>query len=168
MVRSKGEGGANARELFHLTERLRAADKYFDISHAEIERQLAAGGSCEVVWQHETADENGDPVGAELKLNVNCKSSVWRNWSVSLKLHGIRIDCIDHESRFDAVDGTVSTGWHRHSWDTTRRTAERLKVPLAGFGESWSSREEFLIRAFSEMRILLNSSDHGNSSLPFA
>jgi hypothetical protein len=39
---------------------------------------------------------------------------------------------------------------------------------LVGFEEGLSSREQFLIRSFQELRVLLNSTDHGNASLPFA
>jgi hypothetical protein len=167
MVRSKGEAEIpTGREFFHLVERIRSEQKYFDISRDEIETELYAGDSCEAYCSHEM-DDNGEVVYPELRLNVKRRKQ-GRRWSVALKLHDTRIDGIDFESKFDLPNGSQARGWHRHEWDAKANSAERLKIPLGDFGGEILSAEEFLIRAFSELRILLNSRNAGNSRLQFS
>ena len=115
-------------------------------------------------------DDDGEVVGVELRLNVNCRApKPWMGWSVTLKLHRMRIDGVDHEAIFDTADGTKGTGWHRHLWDSTERNGDRLKQPLASFGEGPPlSRVDFVVRAFSELRVLLNNKDDGNANLPLS
>ena len=157
---------ANActRNLFHLVEQIRSVEKYFDISRQEIERELRSSSSYENYCQSEL-DDRGKLVFADLRLNIRCKGGA-TTWSVSLKLHRIRIDGIDHEPKFKAVDGSLADGWHRHLWDSSACNAERRKVPLNGFHKNVSCIEDFLISAFQEMCIVLNKVDHGNNGLP--
>jgi hypothetical protein len=166
MVRSNSE--SSSHEVFHLVERIRSQDKYFPISREQIQRELRASGYCEVQCVHEVMDDAGDLIGCELKLNITCRHSLPQTWKLALKLHATRIDGIDHEGRFTSESGDTASGWHRHGWDARRKSAERVKLSLDGFDANLSSREEFLIRAFKELRILLNKDDHGNAELPLS
>lgn len=116
---------------------------------------------------HEFTDDNGDVRGAELKLNVICRAPVVQGWRISLKLHRIRVDGIDHEGQYDLPDGSKAHGWHRHVWDEKAQHGDDLKQPLETFGKGLQSKAEFLIRACREMRIIFNKSDDGNGILQF-
>ena len=155
---------ASTTNLFHLVDQIRGVKKYFDISRQEVERELRSNGSYENYCQCEL-DDGGKLVFADLRLNIRCKGGA-TTWAVSLKLHKIRIDGIDHEPKFHATDGTLASGWHGHLWDSSAFNAERLKAPLHEFQKKVSSIEDFLISAFQEMRVLLNKVDHGNNGLP--
>ena len=169
MVRSKDE--TPPHNLLPLAERFRQAEKYFDVSLAEIERKLDAdGGEYECRAEVEILGVDEEPVAAELKLNINCKSSIWATWSVSIKLHKITIDCIDHEQRFPTGGSTFGAGWHRHSWDEKSGDCENKhagKIPLQGFTDHCQSRASFLIWVLKELRALLNRNDHGTDNLSF-
>ena len=155
-------------ERFYLAEQIRTEGKYLDVSRDEIGRALESAGVFEGVFEHDTEDDDGKTVSVELKLNLHTRSrNVNYSWSASLKLHGIRIDCIDYENKFIAADGVLASGWHRHDWDTAGKSAERKKVPLNGFDNELSSIDYFVIRVTTELRIRLNKNDHGNSELLF-
>lgn len=166
VVRSNSEPA----NLLHLAEQFREVDKFFDVSLAEIDRQLGRQGEAEYRADSEVYDENGSRVGAEVRLNINCESPRRTGWSVSVKLHQIRIDCIDWEGWFNIAPGKRGVGWHRHTWDRNAGDAENSgfgKQPVIGLDDETISRSEFLTRVFKEMRVLLNSIDHGNDQLPF-
>ena len=165
MVRSKSEIGLPER--FYLAEQIRTEKKYIDVSLGEIGRQLESAGVFDGVFEHDTEDDDGKTVSVELKLNLHTRSRNVNSWSASLKLHGIRIDCIDYENKFTTTDGVLASGWHRHDWDAAGKSAERKKVPLNGFDNELSSIDYFVIRVTTELRIRLNRSDHGNSGLLF-
>lgn len=165
MVRSKGED--NARALLQWADEMRAAEKYFDVSLPEIERQLTATGCWELTCEQEVTDENGETVAAVLRLNISCKSRHPAGWTIALKLCKERIDGIDRENRYDAMDGTEKSGWHRHVWDSRTQSAKEGKQPIQGFDDPRLTRSDFLVRAFSAMRVLVSRHDHGNSDLPF-
>lgn len=165
MVRSKGED--NARELLQVADKFRAAEKYFDVSLREIDRHLDAKGEVELTGEHEVADDDGESVAALLRLNINCRSKRSVGWTISLKLCKTRIDGIDRENSYDATDGTKQVGWHRHVWDSRIQSAELSKAPVQGFDDPKLVRSDFLLRAFSEMRILVSRNDYGSADLPF-
>ena len=143
------------RNDFRLVERIRSEDKYFDVSVREIEEVLSAEGCSEWVCEH-YADGQDSPL--VLKLNLSTKRpDIPISWSAALKLHGIRIDCIDHEHNFRTADksGVEESGWHRHLWDETALNAERCKRPLTGFDGGGLDITRFVIRVASELRIRL-------------
>ena len=144
---------------FCFTERIRTEEKYFDVSLSEVERTLTDSGRLECTCEHHV---NGGGLFA-LKLNLYTRSSLPTSWSAALKLNRTRIDGIDHESRFRTADrhGEWASGWHRHQWDRTTRSAERHKCPLPGFGSGQLGIRDFVLRVASELRIRLNSCDHG-------
>ena len=170
MVRSNSETPLPPN-LLPLAERFRQAEKYFDVSLVEIERRLDGdGGEYECRAEVEVAGVDGVPVAAELRLNITCKSSIWANWSVSIKLHKVRIDGIDYEPRFPMGGGKFGAGWHRHSWDETASDCDNKqagKIPLDSFADHCQSRASFLIFALKELRVLLNKNDHGTDELSF-
>ncbi len=145
---------------FAHVPRIVGSDKYFDISREAIERALAQTGKCEVTAVHDFKGDDGEEIAVDLKLNITARIDLPQSWSMSLKLHKIRIDCIDYEPVYDCIDGTKNSGWHRHCWNEKHESAESDKVP-ASIG-SIQTREEFLIRGFSEMRIVLNAADDGS------
>jgi hypothetical protein len=160
VVRSKGESPREARDLFHLVEHIRATEKYFDCSRDEIERELIAEGYYEVYSDLEI-DADGEKAVAKLRLNLTGASASSQRWAIALKLHDVRIDGIDYEPRFLCADGSTGRGWHRHVFDGKARNAERGKVEVPGFGSGLDALDTFLIRAFGEMRILVNKHDGG-------
>jgi len=160
MVRSKHEGDLlRERELFHLVEQIRGEEKYFDVSRSELVRRLTAARSHEEYCDHDTTDHDGATVSPMLRVNLAARGPGL--FSASLKLHKICIDQIDYETIFDLPDGSKAYGWHRHRWDALAKSAKRLKAPLPNFGDGLlqGDADTFLIRAFREMRILLNSYD---------
>jgi hypothetical protein len=166
MVRSKGEGSDAAKALFPVVPQLVAAEKYFDYSRNDIERRLTAEKKAEFYCQQEL-EVDGRRETAVLRLNINCESPAWLNWTVALKLSGIRIDGIDWESRYDAIDGTEGAGWHRHVWVPRDQNADRGKRPIPQFATTSLTLSQFLIRAFSELRITTSRTDRGDNELPF-
>jgi len=60
----------------------------------------------------------------ELRLVIRCRSSSQTSWSMSVILYSSRfngrIDCIDWEGLFVAIDGTKAMGFHRHVWTQKR------------------------------------------------
>lgn len=155
------------RPLFHLVDQIVRAEKYFDVSREQIERVLSTTGKCEVTTDCDLTDEDGRTITAELRLNIAAaRSDMPISWGMALKLHKTRIDGIDHESRYTTKDGTLSRGWHRHQWIAAEDSAERGKMPIADF-DSIQSRDQFLIRGLSLLRIRLSKADHGTDFLPF-
>jgi hypothetical protein len=169
MVRSLGESELS-RDLSHLAEALRSAEKYFDVSFAEIERKLDAVGEGEWLCEVEVEDENGDPVAAELRLNVSCQNQIRTSWTFSIKLHKkLCLDRIDYESRYPTGGGNFGRGWHRHTWDRSRGNCDNResgKQPLKGL-EQIPNRAGVLQAVFKEFRVTLNRYDHGTDELPF-
>ena len=152
-----------AQEQFFLVSDIVAGKKYFDVSRAEILRNLDGGdGKCEQEIEHEVETKFGSTHVVVLRLNINCKGRYPESWSVALKLAKIRIDGIDHEGKFDAIDGSKGRGWHRHIWSERQQNAERQKIAVSGL-DGIDSRETFLIRVFKLMNIILNSADHGTT-----
>lgn len=62
-----------------------------------------------------------------------------------------RIDCIDWEHMFEAMDGAKGSGFHRHIWDPTTRSCEKSKILLPQFNPQ--SVEEFILQGFTLMGI---------------
>ena len=147
---------------FFLVPRIVAEAKYFDVSIAEMLRVLdSAAGTFECTEEHETRDEYNLEQHVVLRLNVHCQSTLPQGWTIALKLHNERIDGLDWESEYTAADGSTLHGWHRHQWNQREQSAKRLKMP-AGDLDTVDSREQFLIRAFSIMRITVSGRDYGD------
>lgn len=158
--------GSHPTERFYLADRVREEEKYFGISLSEIERQLTRAGVFEGVCEHDIEDD-GEAISLELRFNLCARSKITNSWTASLKLHGIRIDGVDYESRFTTEDGSLASGWHRHQWDSVAKDAEKKKVLLSGFGKGLTGVSAFVIRVTKELRIRLDRHDHGRSDLPF-
>lgn len=152
------------RDFFDCVEQIRRSEKYFDVSRLGIQRLLLAKGECEVYADHDVQVSDGGTHTAQLRLNVRTRSETPLAWTISLKLHGIRIDCIDHEARFKAYDGQIGRGWHRHMWDADAESAERLKTPVSGL-DGVITREDFLMRALQVMRVNLDDKYGANELL---
>ena len=166
MVRSKSE--TLDRLSAGFIGRIRDGVKYFEVSRAEILRQLESQGSGEWSCAYDVSDDSDQMVTVALRMNVAARHSAVGRCRIALKLEGTgRIDGIDHELVFDGKDGEKHAGWHRHEWDPVAQSADRIKRPLPKFGRRLSEKDAFLIRAFQEMRITVNVSDHGDTKLPF-
>jgi len=153
------------RELFAYVDQIRTNEKYFDVSREGILRLLLARkGACDLCTDHEIVDENGAPVDATLRLNISTRADSPLNWTMALKLHGVRIDGVDHESRFRAVGGGWAHGWHRHVWEPADENADRRKVPITEL-DGIKSRQDFVTRGLRVLRIQLNATDHGQELL---
>lgn len=103
-----------------------------------------ATGKCNLLTEIDLTD-TGEVVTAELRLNISTKAPVSLGWTMSLKLHGIRIDCIDYEAKYRLKGGGIGRGWHRHVWDPDEESSKRLKVPVSDL-DGITSRDEFLVR----------------------
>ncbi len=157
------------RELFDYVHKIRAADKYFDVSLQEIQRALLVQGKCDIYGEVDIEDENGLPVTASLRLNIaGGADRPLTSWSLALKLHNVRIDGVDHEFRFDMPDGTFGHGWHRHQWNASDESAERHKLPVGDHLQRLSDGHGFLVRSLTLLNIQMNSIDHGQDELLFA
>jgi len=152
------------RPLFDFVEQIRKSDKYFDVSRLELQRALLVSGKCDIRTEHDVVDEKGETITTELRLNLHARDEMPQSWTMSLKLHGIRIDGLDHEAKFKTGDGNTGRGWHRHQWDADEESAERRKVEVRDLDDV-VTREEFLIRGLSVLKVRLNALDHGQFSL---
>lgn len=150
------------KSFFHCARQIVLAEKYFEISRREIEFRLASKGEFELTTEHDVTDDDGTVSTTVLRLNIATKSDYVHCWQVSLKLHQIRIDGIDYETTYKMLDGTRGRGWHRHNWNEAHDNADRDKRPLEHFDDV-TNRKDFLIRAFSAMRITLNKNDDGST-----
>jgi len=154
-----------ARDFFDFVEQIRAGEKYFDVSREAIQRLLLAKhGQCDLLTDHDLEDKKGGTVTATLRLNITTRAESPLNWSMALKLHGVRIDGVDHESRFRMIDSGFGHGWHRHMWDSSEESAERDKLPITVL-DGVSTRDQFLIRGLSVLKVRLNAVDHGQELL---
>lgn len=164
MVRSKGED--QARELFHLVDKIRVDRKYFPVSLDEIERELSATGFFDCYGDYE-CDDDGQMAATRLRMNLRAPGGYVQSWAVSLKLHDIRIDGIDHHEWLALPNGKRGPGgWHRHEWLPSQRKAER-RVRMEKFDKGLKSLRLFLVKAFQELRIEVNKQDDGNQLLRF-
>jgi hypothetical protein len=155
------------RPLFHLVDQIVRIEKYFDVSRLTIEHILSTAGKYEITTDCELTDEDGTITAAELRLNIAAaRPDIPSCWQMALKLHRTRIDGIDYEAKYTTIDGTIAHGWHRHRWIASEDSAERGKVPAAEL-DGVETREQFLIRGLSLLRIRLNKADHGIDFLPF-
>jgi hypothetical protein len=98
-----------------------------------------------------------------LDLRISYKNG-YGGWSVALLLHNERVDGIDFEARYTAMDGQSCSGWHRHCWNEEAKEAKTQKRPLAAL-DGVDNIEDFLIRIFAALRIRLNQEDHGTYEL---
>ena len=157
-----------ANDKLFLVPKIIAGGTYFDISRSDIEWDLDnENGEAEYECdQYVTDDSNVEHV-IQLRLNISCRSPFPVGWTISLKLHGVRIDGIDWHNKYDDPGGNECHGWHRHSYNARQQTADHVRVPITSLDDV-NERTTFLIRAMSELRISLNSEDaHGTDELPF-
>ena len=151
------------RDYFHLVQRIVEAEKYFDVSRAEIQRELEQSGEFAVETYLELDDGNGERVTVTIDLRISYKDG-YRGWSAALLLHSERVDGIDFEARYTDVNGNPCSGWHRHLWNPETREAKIGKQPIGDLDDV-NGCEEFLIRIFGLLRIRLNQADHGTYDL---
>jgi hypothetical protein len=147
---------------FFLVPQIVPDEKYFDTSIPEILRGLdGSAGKFNFTAEHVALDEYGADYGIVLRLNISCQSNIPEGWTISLKLHNERIDGIDWEPKYEAFDRTSKIGWHRHQWNQRSQSAKDTKLPLAELDDV-DSREQFVIRSLSIMRITVSSRDYGD------
>ena len=150
---------------FEYTEKIVAAEKYFDISRAEIVRVLSDTRECELTCDFPLAGitESG-PDTVLLRLNISCTHrTLVESWTISLKMHKIRIDGIDFQAVYYDRDKKRHRGCHRNRWNSADEEANKHE-PLNGFDDI-NSIEEFVIRSLKVMKVTLNSQDHGSTRL---
>ena len=136
-------------------------EKYFDISMAEIVRAIESEeGQVEIFCDHCTIHE-GLEIVVQLRLRIGGSLTEPESWQVALLLHSIRIDGVDHESWYTALDGEEREGWHRHQWNRRESSADRTKCPVEGL-EDCPSLEIFLYEVLRKMGIRWNRVDNGN------
>lgn len=147
-----------AQDFFDQAPRLAAEEKYFDVSKQGLRRALLSNhGKCDLLTDHEVSVD-GRPQTVVLRLNISTRGPQPTAWSMAVKLHGIRIDGVDHEGRFTTEDGKTAVGWHRHCWDPIEESAERHKVPVSVMDDI-KTVEDFLVRGLSLLRVRLNAVD---------
>ena len=151
------------QDYFFLAEKIREERKYFDFSVEEILRDLDDNhGKAEYECEQELT---GHDYTIPLRLNIRCRG-LENSWTIALKLHCIRIDGIDWEARYKDQDNQSMSGWHRHLYDGKSKSADNLKASVEGFDDIFN-KQQFLLRAFKLMKILLNAVDYGPTELPY-
>lgn len=96
---------------FPLADRVREDSKFFDVSLPQIERDLdREGGEAEYETDHFFDDTEAGQATIPLKLNISCKSPIVFGWTISLKLHGKRIDGIDWHAQYTDTAGNRQSG----------------------------------------------------------
>lgn len=153
---------------FELVLQIVTDKKYMDVSRAEIMRELSTSGTYDVEYEHTTVDDFENKVTVVLRVNISCKHPEYpEGWTFALKLHNTRIDGFDHEEKFQATDGTIQSGWHRHIWNAKSKSAEKDKAPVLDL-DGVVSREEFVIRTLNLTHTTVSATDYGQDILPFA
>ena len=153
---------------FYAVKDIVQADKYFDMSRSEIIRELVATGRCNIESELKIEVE-GNALSLPIRLNISgSPQKPPTAWTVSLKLHMVRIDGIDHAFKYRDKDGAKHVGWHRHFWgnDSESRNDAHIHEPIDDFDDVFMI-EEFLIRALKVMRVRLSATDYGTDFLPF-
>jgi len=148
------------RALFDFVDRIRDDEKYLDVSTLEIRRALLAKGKCHLEMEYDLTLADGKPITADLRLNINALGEHPTSWTMALKLHDTRIDGFDFETKFDMLDGQEGRGWHRHHWDAVEESAKYHKLPVSAL-DKIDTREDFIIRGLSLLKIRVNPIDHG-------
>jgi len=96
---------------FSLAQQIVVERKYFDISRSEIVRRLEEKGEADIDTEHHTSDDYANTCTVVLRLNIHCKHPNYvEGWTIALKLHNTRIDCLDCEVKFLGMDGVVHAG----------------------------------------------------------
>jgi len=150
---------------FHLVPKIREESKYFDVSQAAMCQRLIDKKYGEFTAEHQTGDLDGTTVYFDLRLNISCKAPQVEGWAVSIKLHGQRIDGVDHHAVYDAEGGNRAHGWHRHGWDTGAQSDNIVRAPIEGF-EDVRDIETFVRRVCKTLKVKTNAKDHDLFSLP--
>jgi hypothetical protein len=147
------------QERFYLVPQILLAEKYFDRSVRDILWVFDRGATkFQVTWPQEIVDEStGEAVEYDLTLNISGNLNYPLSWDVAVLLHNTRIDGIGYHPWFNDVDGNEREGWHRHVWNESEKHAKGKKC-VSGF-DGELSFEEFLIRTFTELRIILSQVD---------
>jgi hypothetical protein len=152
-----------------LADKIIADIKWFACSMTDIEHELNdENGECEKECEHAIPDDFGNEAVATIRLNINCKSEYPQGWTISLKMHDTRIDGIDWHATFTDPQGVKHKGWHRHQYDAKSKTADHARYPVQGFEElegDAMGRYRFLVRALKQMRVTLDTADHGQDEL---
>jgi hypothetical protein len=110
----------------------------------------------------------GNLTAAHLRWAVCARSNKPLNWSMSLLLNDVRIDCIDWEKRVLDHRGHLCSGWHRHIWDSDTESCEHKKECLDGFG-TFVQLTDFFRDGCDLLRIRFGEEDtYATSGLLFA
>ena len=147
------------QQRFYLVPQIVFAEKYFDRSIRDILRLFDRGANkFQVTWPQEIVDEpTGEVVEYDLTLNISGDLSYPLSWDVAVLLHNTRIDGIGYHPWSNDVEGNEQEGWHRHVWNEKEKHAKG-KTRVSGF-DGELSFEEFLIRAFKELRVICSRVD---------
>lgn len=152
-------------DYFFLVPKIIAAEKYINVSRDDIERALnAENGQVDYEWEEAVEDDFHTEHFIPLRLNISCRTTLIEGWTISLKMHSVRIDGIDWHSVFIDANGAKQRGWHRHEFSSRTLSAD---------GQRWATnalvgvatKTDFLIRTLKEMKILLSGVNHGNYEL---
>lgn len=138
-------------------ERIIAFRKHLALSMDQIRETLDAGDGT---LKHPLSVPR---VRGQLRLVIRCRSSLPMAWSMSVilnsgKFNG-RIDCIDWEGLFVAIDGAKASGFHRHIWQPSEMSCEKHKRPLPDFEPT--TVEEFILRGFALLLVAHEKSSSG-------
>jgi hypothetical protein len=148
-----------ARDFFHLVPRIVQEPKYVDVSVRAIIRAICSEAfKPQFTREFVTEDSDGSQVSVYLTVNIGGSPDSIIGWSAALMMHSVRIDGVDYEYGYEAMDGNEYDGWHRHVWDARLREADSKKIPLEGYDDC-RSLDSFLFRISRTMKITWNGAD---------
>lgn len=142
-------------------QRVRAAIKTLGFTLGALKTEMNGnGGNFEGLL-------NVQRLRGRLRLVIRCRHPLPSSWSMSLILNSSRfdgrIDCIDWEPLFVAVDGTRCSGFHRHEWSAKEMNCDYFKLPLPSFQPS--SAEEFIVQGMDLLKVIPRKEESPDVSL---
>jgi hypothetical protein len=125
------------------------------LSMNDVLGRIGGSGRFDCKFLADVESESGDVHTHEIRWAMSLRSPKPHNWQMSLLLHNIRFDCIDHEWTVTDHRGHQCTGWHRHIWDPTNENCDFKKECLDDFG-SHRTIQEFVRDGCSLMGLMLD------------
>jgi hypothetical protein len=142
---------------------LRAIGKKSGLTMREVLGKINSHGRFDHKFSVDVESESGEVYEYTIMWHMSLRSPKPHNWQMSLLLHNIRFDCVDHEWTVQDHRGHKCQGWHRHIWDMTCENCERKKECLDGFG-THRTFSEFIQAGCAMLGILLEDGGETDES----
>ena len=148
---------------------IRETQKRCGLSLSDVMLSFTAQGRFDHRFSLDMEDHSGALATVTLRWTMCHRSQKPHNWSMSLLLHDIRIDGVDHEWMVKDHRGHKCSGWHRHIWSPGEESCEKSKECLDNFGR-FAAFPEFMRDGCALLRIVLEEGgeSYAKSGLLFA